>query len=283
MQLYRGMDIGTAKLDADAAPRRAAPPARRLVRARAGQRRGVPGHGPGRRSPSWPARDSRAGPGRGLRAVRAGGAGPAGVPRHRRRRSARGWSRSCAEPAAAALHARLAERRPGGGRDASRRATRAASSARSRSWSSPAGRSRRRCPTTATRVPRCRSGSSCREPSSTSGSPTGSTSCGERGLVGEVRRSSEQGLREGRTASRALGYAQVLRHLAGEWTEDAGAGGDGPRRPGASPGVRTAGSGAIRGSTGWPAGPLTTSPTRCSPTSGGWPICPIRDRDVPDP
>jgi tRNA dimethylallyltransferase len=39
------------------------------------------------------------------------------------------------------------------------------------------------------------------------------------GLVNEVRRLAEAGLREGRTASRALGYAQVLRFLAGEWTE----------------------------------------------------------------
>jgi tRNA dimethylallyltransferase len=39
------------------------------------------------------------------------------------------------------------------------------------------------------------------------------------GLVGEVRRLAAQGLREGRTASRALGYAQVLGYLAGEWTE----------------------------------------------------------------
>jgi tRNA dimethylallyltransferase len=40
-----------------------------------------------------------------------------------------------------------------------------------------------------------------------------------RGLVDEVRRLERAGLREGRTASRALGYAQVLRFLAGEWTE----------------------------------------------------------------
>jgi tRNA dimethylallyltransferase len=40
------------------------------------------------------------------------------------------------------------------------------------------------------------------------------------GLVDEVRRLEADGLREGRTASRALGYAQVLRHLAGEWSED---------------------------------------------------------------
>jgi tRNA dimethylallyltransferase len=42
----------------------------------------------------------------------------------------------------------------------------------------------------------------------------------ERGLVEEVRGLLAVGLREGRTASRALGYAQVLRHLAGEWTEE---------------------------------------------------------------
>jgi len=40
------------------------------------------------------------------------------------------------------------------------------------------------------------------------------------GLVEEVRRLEAAGLRAGRTASRALGYAQVLRHLAGEIDED---------------------------------------------------------------
>jgi tRNA dimethylallyltransferase len=39
------------------------------------------------------------------------------------------------------------------------------------------------------------------------------------GLVDEVRRLDAQGLSHGRTASRALGYAQVLRLLAGELTE----------------------------------------------------------------
>ena len=39
------------------------------------------------------------------------------------------------------------------------------------------------------------------------------------GLVDEVRGLAARGLREGRTASRALGYAQVLRHLDGELTE----------------------------------------------------------------
>ena len=39
------------------------------------------------------------------------------------------------------------------------------------------------------------------------------------GLVDEVAALERQGLREGRTASRALGYRQVLAHLAGECTE----------------------------------------------------------------
>ena len=42
----------------------------------------------------------------------------------------------------------------------------------------------------------------------------------EQGLVEEVRRLRAAGLAQARTASRALGYAQVLRHLAGEYSED---------------------------------------------------------------
>ncbi len=42
----------------------------------------------------------------------------------------------------------------------------------------------------------------------------------ERGLVEEVRALEAAGLREGVTASRALGYAQVLDHLAGTCSED---------------------------------------------------------------
>ncbi|MEU5436736.1 tRNA (adenosine(37)-N6)-dimethylallyltransferase MiaA [Streptomyces sp. NPDC020719] len=42
----------------------------------------------------------------------------------------------------------------------------------------------------------------------------------EAGLVDEVRELAARGLREGRTASRALGYQQVLTALAGECTED---------------------------------------------------------------
>ena len=40
------------------------------------------------------------------------------------------------------------------------------------------------------------------------------------GLVAEVSELAGRGLRQGRTASRALGYAQVLRFLAGEWTQE---------------------------------------------------------------
>ncbi|MBO0817921.1 MAG: tRNA (adenosine(37)-N6)-dimethylallyltransferase MiaA, partial [Actinobacteria bacterium] len=40
------------------------------------------------------------------------------------------------------------------------------------------------------------------------------------GLVEEVARLERAGLREGKTASRALGYAQVLRFLAGDGTLD---------------------------------------------------------------
>ena len=43
------------------------------------------------------------------------------------------------------------------------------------------------------------------------------------GLVEEVRRLEAAGLRRGRTASRAIGYRQVLEHLAGEIDEAAAA------------------------------------------------------------
>jgi len=41
----------------------------------------------------------------------------------------------------------------------------------------------------------------------------------ELGFVDEVRRLEAIGLRDGRTASRALGYAQVLKFLDGDWSE----------------------------------------------------------------
>jgi tRNA dimethylallyltransferase len=42
----------------------------------------------------------------------------------------------------------------------------------------------------------------------------------EQGFVGEVRALTDQGLADAVTSSRALGYAQVLRYLTGECTED---------------------------------------------------------------
>ncbi|MFB4282184.1 tRNA (adenosine(37)-N6)-dimethylallyltransferase MiaA [Nonomuraea sp. MTCD27] len=42
----------------------------------------------------------------------------------------------------------------------------------------------------------------------------------EAGLVAEVRALLGQGLAEGRTAGRALGYAQIIRFLSGEWSEE---------------------------------------------------------------
>jgi tRNA dimethylallyltransferase len=42
----------------------------------------------------------------------------------------------------------------------------------------------------------------------------------EAGFVTEVRQLAQVGLRAGKTASRALGYAQVLRFLDGEWPEE---------------------------------------------------------------
>ena len=40
------------------------------------------------------------------------------------------------------------------------------------------------------------------------------------GFEYEVRHLAAHGLRDGKTASRALGYQQMLRHLDGEWTLD---------------------------------------------------------------
>jgi tRNA dimethylallyltransferase len=40
------------------------------------------------------------------------------------------------------------------------------------------------------------------------------------GLDAEVRSLAAQGLRDGKTASRALGYQQLLRYLDGEWALD---------------------------------------------------------------
>lgn len=88
------------------------------------------------------------------------------------------------------------------------------------------------------------------------------------GLVDEVRALEAEGLREGRTASRALGYQQVLAALAGSAPTRRHA----PRRsapPNGSPAARTPGSAATRASTGSAVPPPTgrnspAGPCRCS-------------------
>ena len=52
-------------------------------------------------------------------------------------------------------------------------------------------------------------------PSSTSGSRCGCTGCGRPGCSTRSRRLDAAGLREGRTAAKALGYSQALAHLDG--------------------------------------------------------------------
>ena len=220
MQLYRGMDVGTAKLtEAEQGG---------VVHhvldvwdvTRRGQRRRLPADGPGRVR----RRSARAEP----VPVLVGGSGlyvraaldrlefpgtdpqvrrPAGgrARRRRPRRPApRGWPRSTPRRPRAIL--------PSNGRRLVRALEVVELTGRPFTASLPEPALRG--------AARCRSGSACRGRRSTSGSRRGSTGCGQRGLVEEVRRLADAGLREGRTASRALGYAQVLRHLAGEWTEE---------------------------------------------------------------
>jgi tRNA dimethylallyltransferase len=59
--------------------------------------------------------------------------------------------------------------------------------------------------------PRCSWASGSRARSWTAASRPGSIRCGQL---------EQAGLRQGRTASRALGYQQLLRYLTGEWTLD---------------------------------------------------------------
>ena len=81
----------------------------------------------------------------------------------------------------------------------------------------------------------CSSASRCPGPSSTSGSPTGSAGCGSSAWSTRCGKLEQAGLREGRTASRALGYAQVLTFLDGGCTEEAGRRADDPGDPAVRP------------------------------------------------
>ena len=65
----------------------------------------------------------------------------------------------------------------------------------------------------------------------------------DRGLLAEVERLDAAGLRRGRTAPRALGYAQFLKVLDGECGRCAGRGGRRSWPPGSSPAASSPGSG----------------------------------------
>ena len=217
MQLYRGMDIGTAKLTPDGARRRPAPPPGHLGRHRSRQRRRVPAAGPRRdrpllaegRRPSW-----SAAPGSTSAAPSTTWSSPAPTPR-----CAPGWRRSSRERGPGALHARLAAAdpeaaardpaqqrpphrpRPGGDRDHRQAVHRQPARPRLRLRHRPDRRRRAAA----------RTGRADRLP----GRPDVGGGAGGRGA-----RAGGAGLREGRTASRALGYQQVLAALAGECTEE---------------------------------------------------------------
>lgn len=90
------------------------------------------------------------------------------------------------------------------------------------------------------------------------------------GLVDEVRELEKRGLRDGLTAGRALGYAQVLRFLAGS-----GRGSRPGRTPsgrrGGSPAGRSRGSAATRASGGFPRRARPGRPrARAARLSGPW-------------
>ncbi len=217
MQLYRGMDIGTAKLTPQehGGP---APPPGHLGRGRHGQRRRVPAARPRARIDAlladgrWPILVG------GLSGLYVRGRGPSGVPRHRPRG---------AGPAG------------GGARAAWPRSAARASGPQA----DPEARAHAILPSNGRRIVRAL------EVIEITGKPFTANLPGhdsvydtlqigvdvtrpelddriarrvdrmwEAGLV-EVRALEAHGLREGRTASRALGYQQVLAALAGECTD----------------------------------------------------------------
>jgi tRNA dimethylallyltransferase len=216
MQLYRGMDVGTAKLTVD-------------------ERRGVPHH----LLDVWDVRDaanvadyqclSRAAfadiGSRGRTPVLVGGSGlyvraaldrmdfPGTDEEVRRRLEA-----DLAESGPAAMHARLAAADPAAASailpSNGRRVVRALEVVEL------TGSYTATLPEPAYAVPAVQIGLAVARPALDERIARRVDRMWRRGLVDEVRGLADQGLREGRTASRALGYAQVLRHLAGEWTEE---------------------------------------------------------------
>ena len=216
MQLYRGMDIGTAKLAGAERERRAAPPAGCLAGPGSRQRRRIPAAGP-RRHRRVPAAAGC----RSWSAAPACTSGPRSTSWNfpaptrclRRRLEAELAEPWCGPPCTPGWPRRRPEQRP----RRSCPATAAGSSGRWRSIGCPGGRSAPRCPGTSRSTRLCRSACGCPGPNLTERIADRVDRMWQAGFVAEVRALAGRGLREGRTASRALGYAQVLRFLAGEW------------------------------------------------------------------
>ena len=209
MLVYRGMDIGTAKPTADGARGWSAPPDRHPRRAPERHRGRVPGHGPAgdrRLRGPWRRADRR----RRIGALHPRDRGRLPVSRHRPGVRAR-WEAELEELGPEGLHRRLAELDPGGGRTAP---------ARQRPPGRPGARGHR-ADRAAVRGPAARRIATCCPGWSRSAWTSTDRVLDVRieqrveamwraGLVAEVRRLAERGLREGLTASRALGYRQVL-------------------------------------------------------------------------
>ena len=208
------MDVGTAKLAPARARRRRPPPARRPRRHRDRLGRGLPaGCARGDRGPAGRGPHARAG--RRLRALRAGRGGRAGVPRHRRGAARASWRRSsppsgrpCCTPG---WPPSIPPPRPRCCPSNGRRIVRALEVVALTGRPFPA---------------RLATGGPPRYDAVLLGvdRPTGELD--ERvarrvarmfaaGLVAETRTLLDRGLREGRTASRALGYQQVVAALDG--------------------------------------------------------------------
>ena len=248
MQLYRGMDIGTAKL---APAERAGVPHHLLdvldvtepprvadyQRAGAGRDRATAGRGP------------RAGARRRVRAVRAGRGGRAGVPRHRPGAAGAAGGRAGRASGPAALHARLAARRPGRGRRVlpsnGRRIVRALEVVEltGRPFAAPPARAA---------APPLRRGAAragpARPPSWTSGSPAGWTGCGRPAWSPRSRAGSPRAARRADGAPGAglpAGAGRARRRADAEASARAR---DGRAPPGGSSAGSGPGSAATRGS-----------------------------------
>ncbi len=249
MQLYRGMDIGTAKLTIGRAPRRPAPSARRLGRHQDRQRGRVPGaRGPRHRRHRVP----RPGPGAGrrVRPLHPGGPRRPGVPWHRRgdQEPARGRARRARprDPAPAPADGRP---RRGGGDPAVQRPPDRPRARGDRAIGPPVQRHPARLRRRA--GPPSRSGSASNGRNWTSGSRRGSTACGRPGsrprcAAWRSGACARAGPPPGRSATSRCSAPSTA---SGPWTRPATRP---SARPAASPGARNPGSEETRASPGSP-------------------------------